>query len=481
MTGDGLVERIERHSVTLVGLSFLLVAGSYAALRSGTASTIVVEILLAVFVGVALVWIGIRSSDPSVTRERRSQIANGALACSFLGIALGAWIFVLAELRVEAPADPIQLGMLGYSMGGVIGAIFGQTYAILSAKHRETVRLSRAIDSSMDGVAIVEDGQHVYVNDAYADLYGFPGPSALEGEPMEQLYTTEALRTIERETVPALDRHRYWRGQLTGKRADGSTFPMEVTSSAVEDGHVVIVRDISLQRGREQRIQVLNRILRHNLRNTFTVIQGHVNMIAEQVPTLEDAHVEPIRREIRDLLATADKARGVAKTLEDRTEGRPIEASMAVRETVDRAKVTYPDALIRSTVEETGLPLVDARITDALDELVDNAVEHADSDRPTVEVGVRSIARDDGHCVEFSVVDDGPGIPETDRRAIIEGEETPLEHGSGLGLWLVNWLVTNTGGELSFSNSPAGGTMVTITYTEEAQRPYEAVTESAKV
>jgi len=40
------------------------------------------------------------------------------------------------------------------------------------------------------------------------------------------------------------------------------------------------------------------------------------------------------------------------------------------------------------------------------------------------------------------VGDNGSGIPEHERRTLAGADETPLRHGSGVGLWLVYWLVT---------------------------------------
>jgi len=47
-----------------------------------------------------------------------------------------------------------------------------------------------------------------------------------------------------------------------------------------------------------------------------------------------------------------------------------------------------------------------------------------------------------------------------ERQVLEAGRETPLEHGSGLGLWLVNWIVTGLGGEVT--TTVDGGTTVTV-------------------
>ncbi|OYR71958.1 hypothetical protein DJ78_03990 [Halorubrum ezzemoulense] len=46
-----------------------------------------------------------------------------------------------------------------------------------------------------------------------------------------------------------------------------------------------------------------------------------------------------------------------------------------------------------------------------------------------------------------------PGsIPDHELRCFRERGETPLAHGSGLGLWLVRWIVESAHGTVEFAN-----------------------------
>ncbi|MFB6177919.1 MAG: sensor histidine kinase, partial [Halobaculum sp.] len=94
-------------------------------------------------------------------------------------------------------------------------------------------------------------------------------------------------------------------------------------------------------------------------------------------------------------------------------------------------------------------------------ELVANAVEHGDADpRVTVDPGAHGETDD----WRFVVADDGPGIPDHEVEVFRRVEETPLQHGRGLGLWLVRWGVDRLGGSVQFDTSD--GTTVTVTLPE---------------
>jgi signal transduction histidine kinase len=66
--------------------------------------------------------------------------------------------------------------------------------------------------------------------------------------------------------------------------------------------------------------------------------------------------------------------------------------------------------------------------------------------------------RPDEGIVLVQVADDGPGLPEMERRVLAEGSERPLSHMEGIGLWLVNWTVTSSGGSLAVDTGGTEGT-----------------------
>lgn len=63
----------------------------------------------------------------------------------------------------------------------------------------------------------------------------------------------------------------------------------------------------------------------------------------------------------------------------------------------------------------------------------------------------------------ITVLDNGPGIPEREQALIMgEREITQLNHATGIGLWVVKWVVESYGGELTFDESEDGGSAVTL-------------------
>lgn len=204
---------------------------------------------------------------------------------------------------------------------------------------------------------------------------------------------------------------------------------------------------------------VLNRVLRHNLRNSMTAIRGHTQMMAEQ--SADNEYSDRILNSVDELIELGDKARDLEPVLDQAhpresidigslaacVAGTVEEATPAASVTVEAAEVT---AAVRPNFEQ------------ALSELIENAVKHG-GDSPSVAVAVDRTPTD----VVVHVSDDGPGLPRQEREVLERGAETPLVHGSGLGLWLVHWIATTHGGTVESTVTGEGTTMtVSVPHVE---------------
>ncbi|WP_135830301.1 response regulator [Halorussus halobius] len=222
---------------------------------------------------------------------------------------------------------------------------------------------------------------------------------------------------------------------------------------------------------REQRLQVFNRILRHNLRNDLNVVLGRADNISERFPAARD-EAEVIKQKAAELIDISEKAREVGQTLDSRGRtGTKVDAVECVERTCAEFRQSYPDADIDAELPDSARVYADKTLEAAINEVVENAIEHNDGD-PTVTIRVATV---DDEWVNVTVLDDGPGIPAAEREVLAEGEETELHHGSGLGLWLANWIVGKFGGEVLFDEYHTNGGAVTLRLrrAEDALEPPE--------
>jgi len=213
-------------------------------------------------------------------------------------------------------------------------------------------------------------------------------------------------------------------------------------------------------REREQRLGVLNRLLRHNLRNDMSVILSY----AEMMPDFEDRErreeaADKIREMGQGLIDHGQKARDIETAMEDAESGTTdIEVASLVRDVVADYEAKFEGVTFTTDLPGEAAAEAIGSLTFAIENLVENAAEHNDADDPAVSV---SVEERDGEVL-IDVADNGPGIPEHEREVLSAGEETPLEHGSGVGLWLAQWVVEKSGGRLRFRENDPRGSVVTI-------------------
>ncbi|WP_440988563.1 PAS domain S-box protein [Haloarchaeobius baliensis] len=218
-----------------------------------------------------------------------------------------------------------------------------------------------------------------------------------------------------------------------------------------------IYTDISDQKERESRLEVLHTVLRHNLRTEMNLIVGYAEQLQRRYdddPVLLDA----IRREANQVADLSDTARRVERALDRDDDHLAVtDVTRYVAEAAETARKRFPHADLTVSTPESATAVADRRLVFALSNAIENAVDHNDSEHPSVDV---SVERTDEE-VEIRVADDGPGIPKQERDLVTgERDITQLQHGSGLGLWAINWIVESFGGSLAFETSEKGSVVV---------------------
>ncbi len=242
-------------------------------------------------------------------------------------------------------------------------------------------------------------------------------------------------------------------------------------------GKLISLRDISEQRQHEQRLNVLNRLLRHDLRTELNVVKGHTSLLADELEnsTLQE-HTDRVDTAVTTIIDRSEKFARVVKRL-DADESGPVDLAAEIATLVETTRQAHPDVRITMTSSDAAWTTAGPFVTTALEELVTNAIEHAD--RPDLEISITVAVdrEDDRDVVRVQVADNGPGIPEDELEPIMQGVETQLAHSTGVGLWLVTWIVQETGGSIDIESGD-DGSVVTITLPGAPARDRERETET---
>jgi PAS domain S-box-containing protein len=461
----------------------------------------------------------------------------------------------------------------------------------------EDPALARALEATMDGVAILEEGVYQYVNRSHAELYGYAEPGDLVGRNWRELYEDAERRRLETEVLPQVRETGSWRGEAVGRRQDGSTFHQELSLTRTDGGRLVctvrditdrkrrqeslelyetvltnihdgvytldpdgqvtwvnevavrefdigydreelvgapvtmlldqadietslaliedlvendpgggrrceveiqtaygdtipcdlhlsllpdedggyagtlgVVRDITDRKRREQRLSVLNRVLRHNLRNDLNVMLMRLKELVEEYG-IDDSRVDLVREKGQRLVEFGDTVRALDRRLE-RLEGEATTRDVAdlVREQCEALREAFPGVTVEFDAPENCPARADEMADLAVENLLENAVTHGadtggegDADGATDPVNrtVRVSVEPGDRETVVRVADDGPGIPNAELEALA-GQERALSHGSGFGLWVAKWCVEWNDGRLTIESPDEGGTVATI-------------------
>ena len=439
---------LSRPRIALFALLALPFVGAVAAFDGDPTAEAVTQ-SLASLIGTALFQLSVVYVYAAVVFLRygwnHDRISKGQLAAQ-LG-AVSAPYVVGAWRDGNIVVDGVTGGLL---LSGALLFVSLRRYPVLTVFPKaDYVARSRVVEALQEAVIVVDwAGDVLDANAAAEERFGRSSRSMI-GEPISSVAEGIGVASLspgatDFATLRTTKGRREFRVTVSGVSGDDADPDEDPVARAV------VLRDVTDRRTREQRLSVLNRVLRHNVRNKLDVILAHAERIEDE------AHGTPIRDSAAELASVSRKAREAEAVMTHGSDSpSTIDLAAVAREVVTDARQEYPESSISLDAPDD-VRLVSHRtiVRRLVAELVENAVVHSD-DPARAEVVVDATA--DGTPL-LRVSDDGPGIPDRERDLLTDAGETQREHGLGVGLWFVNWATSQLGAELEFERDDRGTT-----------------------
>ncbi|HYF50489.1 MAG TPA: PAS domain S-box protein [Planctomycetota bacterium] len=372
----------------------------------------------------------------------------------------------LAGKRKDGSEFPVEISLspLKTASGTLVTSIIRD----ITSRVQAEAKFRGLLESAPDGIVVVDSkGIIVIVNTQVERLFGY-SREELIGQPVEILVPTRYKNTHigQRNAYIRAPRTRpMGAGQaLSGRKKDGTEFPVEISLSPLQTGEgtlvTSIIRDITEHRKAEEKIkaslrekEVLLKEIHHRVKNNLQVTSSLLKL---QSGYITDAAAKEMFSESQNRIRSMAL---VHEKLYQSSDLSRINISDYAQALVDLLKRSFGSDAdnIRVDVASTDVVLtVEAAVPCGLilNELISNCLKHAFIGRQQGTISVR-IAHVSQQGIEIEVRDDGVGLP----------PNLDLEKLDSLGLRLVRNLTSQLSGK--FELIGGAGTTARITFTPD--------------
>ncbi len=322
------------------------------------------------------------------------------------------------------------------------------------SRHQEAQLRSIRDEHAGHGVVITDEtGTIQFVNQAFEEQSGYreaavvgKNPSILQSGVHDEAFYADLWDTIESGEV--------WHGEVTNERKDGSQYILDQTIAPIFDlngtviQYVAINHEITELRGLEDRLrdrnrqlELLNQILRHDVRNDMNVIQGWTQTVETQVPTEAQSHLDRISQAANHVTELTKNARDLVEAIgsSGSVELEPVSIKQVLSDEIQKRRERFDAAtiLVDGSIPD-GSIRANEMLSSVFRNLINNGIKHNPDSNPHILID----AERTGDQIVVAIEDDGPGIPPNIAESLFEESTKGIESsGTGMGLYLVKQLM----------------------------------------
>lgn len=334
------------------------------------------------------------------------------------------------------------------------------------ALNQTTTRLETLLDVLPTPVSVLDtDGVVKRWNQAAEEVLGYTAEEVI-GKRYSLFTDTDEFETVLMNVADGESLRDY---RTTLRASNGAQVPVAVNARPLYESETVTgiigtAVDLSDRHRREQQLDLLNRMARHNFRNELSVIQGYGEVLERSMsdendhagsedPVLTNPKQDPVSKILAAsdrLLELSEEAVNIQKAISNREQMTTQDLSQLISalleqfrtdESVDELEVEVATGSTSGQV-----PVAAATATsDLFERLLDC------SDNAKIQFRANTV----DNYIELSVTGDKPLFCETERTLIQQGAETDLQHNSGLTVPRTYLTIRSLGGIVELEHGTA--------------------------
>lgn len=344
----------------------------------------------------------------------------------------------------------------------LVGSFFTSLNIIrVKTSEAENRKLYTAIQQSPATISIVNlKGDLEFVNPKFEEVTGYSKEEVL-GQNPRIFQSGHHNKEFYVDLWDSLSKGKTWRGEFLNKRKDGEQFWEAASISPIFkkgsiSSYMKVAEDVTLRKNAEEelkigktRLQMLNRIIRHDLANDFTVIKSAVRIFKA---TSDDKMISEIEKRTVKSLQTISNYKEY-ETFIDSNTGLDSVDLLAVLNELQKEMTD-----LNISISGESIVYADGALNSLFKNLLLNSVKHGNANKIDIE-----ITSEDTICtIKFK--DNGTGIPNEVKPHIFdEGYIFGNSGNTGIGLYIVHQTIQRYGGSINVYDNTPRGTVFSIT------------------